>query len=196
MAATKRFGNYLIKQSRFFLLVVLAVLMMSCAASKKQVAGTGSTKETLTNLSIPFDETFDPLSLEDDDIEIKRTSNSANATKTNLQDLKIEHPTATKQEPLPDSLISYKEADGFRVQIFAGRNVEAATMTKNKAQVDFAPYGQKVYFIFEAPFYKVRIGDFLMRSKADQARELARQLGYREAFVVRSKIRIPENSNQ
>ncbi|HHE55048.1 MAG TPA: SPOR domain-containing protein [Caldithrix abyssi] len=194
MGTAKYIRNYLKYLLVLTIFAVSLALFSGCAAAKKQV--TPASEETVDQpqAESQFDESFDPLSLDDDDIVIKRTHAMEGISNQPMESLTFQ-PANREQntESIPDSLIIYQEADGFRVQIFAGRNVETATMTKTKALADFEPYKQKVYFIFEAPFYKIRIGDFTDRNKAEKARELARKLGYREAFVVKSKVRVPKD---
>ncbi|WP_456438995.1 SPOR domain-containing protein [Caldithrix abyssi] len=194
MVTGKIAGNYLSKLFTLLTIVIGLNLIFGCAAAKKKVAQPAAEESAVTTVDGKFDESFDPLSLEDDDIVIKRKNRGAQAAKPGLEALDLTDAQSTSEmEAIPDSLLTYKEVDGFRVQIFAGRSVETATMTKSKAQIDFEPHRLKVYFIFEAPFYKIRIGDFTDRNQAERARELARKIGYREAFVVRSKVRVAEN---
>ena len=52
------------------------------------------------------------------------------------------------------------------------------------------PY-DSVYVYFQAPWYKVRVGDFETRNDAEAKLREARQKGYREAFWVPSDVRVP-----
>ncbi len=193
MGTAKYIRNYLKYLLALTIFTMSLALFSGCAGAKKQVAPAAEETVEQPLAEGQFDESFDPLSLDDDDIVIKRTHAMEGISNQPMESLTFQ-PANREQntEAIPDSLITYHEVDGFRVQIFAGRNVEAATMTKTKALADFELYNQKVYFIFEAPFYKIRVGDFTDRTKAEKARELARKLGYREAFVVKSKVRVPK----
>ncbi len=198
MATGKITGNHLKILVRLLVFSLAVSWLAGCAALKKQTKQTEEPKETqAATTTVGYDESFDPLSLEDDDIVIKRTNRFETSSNPVIEPLNVSSGnTGTTGNEIPDSLITYKEVDGFRVQIFAGRSVETATMTKTKAEADFAPLGQKVYFIFEAPFYRIRVGDFTDRTQAEKLREQARKIGYREAFIVRSKVRVPENLNR
>ena len=46
----------------------------------------------------------------------------------------------------------------------------------------------KIYVIFEAPNYKVRIGDFIDRQKAEKFRKKLSGNGYSSAWIIRTKI--------
>ena len=165
-------------------------LIMGCAATKKVNAPSEKQKAaTVKNLPAgQYDESFDPLTLEDDDITIQKQNNLLQKQAKYLKNLS----SASGRQTVPDSLKTFKETDGFRVQIFAGRDIQAATMAETKAKEDFEPKGYKVYLIFEAPFYKVRIGDFTDRNEAENARDLAKKLGYKSAFVARSKVQVAQ----
>jgi len=170
---------------RFFVVFLIFAFFMGCATSRKTTTAPQKSEETLLQ-STKYDESFDPLSLEDDDIVIeKRVQPTVTSTP-------VKQTNKSEQNTLPDSLLSYRQTDGFRVQIFAGRSIEAATMAETKAKQDFEPKGYKVYLIFEAPFYKLRVGDFTDRNDADLLRSLAKSMGYKAAFVVRSKVNVPE----
>ncbi len=76
-------------------------------------------------------------------------------------------------------------AVGYRVQIFMGKEKGA-----NEAKIDFSEefedYG--VYEAYESPYFKVRVGDFRLRSAAERFAEKVRER-YPAAFVVPSEIR-------
>ncbi len=173
---------------RVFIAFVSFALLFGCASVKKTQAPVSGTekKEVKSATSGQYDESFDPLTLEDDDITIQKRSALLHKQADYLKNLSA----ATTKQTIPDSLKQYKEVDGFRVQIFAGRDIQAATMAETQAREDFEKHGLKVYLIFEAPFYKVRVGDFTDRNEAENARDLAKRLGYKSAFVARSKVKV------
>jgi len=82
--------------------------------------------------------------------------------------------------------------DGFRVQIFfdAGNHSQASA---NSARTEFLRIypDADVYIIFEAPYYKVRAGDFRTRIEAYNY-FLSIQNQYPNAFIVRDKISYPK----
>jgi hypothetical protein len=45
-----------------------------------------------------------------------------------------------------------------------------------------------VYVDFEAPNYKVRIGDFIDRDSAESLQQELVQMGYNSAWILRSRI--------
>lgn len=81
--------------------------------------------------------------------------------------------------------------DGFRVQIFfdAGNHSQSSA---NNARTEFLRSfpDTDIYIIFEAPYYKVRVGDFRTRIEAYNF-FLSIQNQYPNAFIVRDKISYP-----
>jgi|TARA_Y100000310_G_scaffold82941_2_gene79602 cell division protein FtsN len=83
----------------------------------------------------------------------------------------------------PDSVQVIVE--GFRVQVLATRTRENA----DRLRADlFAEYGDDIYIVFEAPNYKVRIGNFIDRRQAESLRQSMVKKGYPSAWIIRTRI--------
>jgi len=153
-------------------------LLAGCTASK--TTRTDQSERPVNNF---YDESFDPLSLNDDDIVINKEEeinlNESNKSDTNLN---------------KETLINRKEVDGYRVQILATKNIETATLIQQKAKDQFAVMNYNTYLIFETPLYRVRVGDALNRKQAETIRDVAKDYGYDEAFIVRSKVLVDDSS--
>jgi len=78
-----------------------------------------------------------------------------------------------------------KELDGFRVQVFATRYSQSADSLKTilESQTD-----KNIYIVFDAPVYKVRIGNFVSRNEAEKFQNDVKKKGYKSAWIVRSKV--------
>lgn len=160
-----------------YILLIVVFFIAGCSGSKTV---TKQDRDTKTK----YDESFDPLTLNDNDIvfpsNLIKEDNQDNATTNNninkLQDLQ-------------------KEVNGFRVQIIATQDLEKATLLEETAKNQFLRQGHKTYLVFEAPLYKIRIGDFTIRNKADELKSQALNYGYREAFIVRTKVTISPDDN-
>lgn len=75
--------------------------------------------------------------------------------------------------------------EGYRVQVLATRERFKA----EKLQSDLEElFEYNIYVIFEAPNYKVRIGDFIDRQKAEKFRKKLSGNGYSSAWIIRTKI--------
>ena len=164
-------------------MILLIALIYACGTSGKVIKENDPQQNKIKTSR--YDESFDPLSLDDEDIII--TKKEEKESDQNTADNKIEN-TA-------DEEVVLLESEGFRVQIFATRSIETATLAQQKAVDQFSDSNYKVYLVFEAPLYRLRIGDALSRSDAEDIRDLAKERGYDEAFIVRSKVMIPENAS-
>jgi len=74
---------------------------------------------------------------------------------------------------------------GFRVQIFASNTEENASRVATDARGVFA---DQVYIEYVAPYYKVRVGDYLTREEIEPLKNKALNLGYRGAFIVETMV--------
>lgn len=157
-----------------YLLLIATLLFMSCAGTKEVVK-----EETPIQDVYQYDEFFDPLTLDDDDILIEGHDQTSNIV-------------TTQNNPDPEKIIAVKEVNGFRVQILATKNIETASLFEQEASERFGHLDHKTYLIFEAPLYRIRVGDCRERSDAEALRDLATQYGYRESFIVKSKIQVQE----
>ncbi len=157
-----------------YLTIFITFLIFACAGTKEPV------KEAPEKIpESKYDESFDPLSLNDDDIVISPEKGTA---------LTSDEPGDTEPVAVEKKR---KEVNGFRVQILATSNIETASLTEQEATDRFEKVEHKTYLLFEAPLYKVRLGDCITRSEADELRELALSFGYKGAFIVKTKV-IPE----
>ena len=81
-------------------------------------------------------------------------------------------------------------ADGFRVQVMSIDDIEEANLVR--AEIYEKTNRKEVYIIFEPPFYKVKVGDFISKPDADNLRFKLNQLGYTESKVVQETINLFE----
>ena len=82
-----------------------------------------------------------------------------------------------------DSVQSVSE--GYRVQVLATRYFERA---ESLAVIMKNTVSDSVYVDFEAPNYKVRIGDFINRDSAESLQKDLVQMGYYSAWILRTRI--------
>ena len=75
--------------------------------------------------------------------------------------------------------------EGFRVQVLATNQlVKAEKLQKDLSSV----LNQKIYIVFEAPNYKVRVGNFIDRNKAEIFRQNIVKKGYQSSWIIRTRI--------
>ena len=89
----------------------------------------------------------------------------------------------TISNTITDSLLV--EIEGFRVQIFATQDRNKAESIKIDLELAIA---ESVYIIFEAPNYKVRIGNFLDRDSAEKLRQELVKKNFPSSWIVRTRI--------
>ena len=90
---------------------------------------------------------------------------------------------SNKKESNLDS--TFIVVEGFRVQLLATRDRFSAERFQSELE---KIYNKKIYIIFEAPNYKVRIGNFIDRKSADNFRKKLSNNGYPTAWIIRTKI--------
>jgi hypothetical protein len=109
------------------------------------------------------------------------------------KEVEIAQPVQEEKKPqvpiaIPKDTLVMKEevVQGFRIQIFSSSNVDEATLIRNLAIEKFT--GDSIYVVFDAPVYKVRIGDFINRYEANQRLPEFVEKGYRDAWIVPDKV--------
>lgn len=75
---------------------------------------------------------------------------------------------------------------GYRIEIFRSDSFPTATALQEKALLEFGESG--VYLDYDAPYYKVRIGDCSNRVDAEGLLKRVQQMGYPEAFLINARV--------
>jgi hypothetical protein len=83
-------------------------------------------------------------------------------------------------------LTSNGKVKGFRIQITSTNNRDQAFNAKAAVQSRFPD--QKVYTTYQAPLFKVRVGDFLKREDAEKVRKLMLSIFPDGMYVVEDVI--------
>lgn len=79
--------------------------------------------------------------------------------------------------------------DGFRVQIHFGQNRELAQSIRTRFSTDFPEL--KTYLGYDAPYYKIRVGDFINRLEAYKIqKEISKE--YKGAYIVPTAVDFEE----
>lgn len=116
-----------------------------------------------------------------------------NANRSSLGDLH-----ATQQSDLPESLMQQREVRerpvdstvGFRIQIHSSRSLQIADSVASQFRVwadTTLTYQADTHTFFQQPFYKVHVGDFRDRSRAETYSRLV-QRRFPDAWVVPDRI--------
>ena len=101
----------------------------------------------------------------------------------------------TSQIDILDSIQNNKitTQNGYRLQIYESSSVEDANkfIIRNKKILE-----DSLYLIFEAPLYKVKYGDFISKNDAEISKRKISRKGYKNIWIVRSRIRLDLNKQE
>ncbi|NQV36569.1 MAG: SPOR domain-containing protein [Candidatus Marinimicrobia bacterium] len=75
--------------------------------------------------------------------------------------------------------------NGYRVQVMATRYYEKADSLRSALTTQ---YGSEVYIDFEAPNYKVRVGNCIVRKQAEELQDALKSRGYDSAWIIRTRV--------
>ena len=88
---------------------------------------------------------------------------------------------------LHDSKVkSYELIDGFRLQLHDDLSVINANKTFKKLKKELS---DSLYLEFEAPFYKIRYGNFKTKQDAELQKEYLINNGMKDIWIIRSRIK-------
>jgi cell division septation protein DedD len=151
--------------------VALVVILLAVACTKKQtVKGEGSVGETIFEEVSP--EEVDTSSIVFEEVPVTPPSGSF-----------IEEPL--EEKPVVVSSTPSVTRRGYRVQIGAYGSQAEANATADRAR---SLLTKSVYIQYIAPYYKVRVGNFINKYEATQYKNQLRNTSYRDAWVVESEI--------
>ena len=165
---------------KYCALTAAAGLLLSCSTSG---LGWKAEKDAAKRSKNAYIEDFDPATLHDDDITVTPVDAAQPQT-----DAVPAHDTVSEAADMEEMI------QGYRVQLLATKDEAMAREEMRKAMMTF---DQKVYLEYEAPYYKLRIGDFASRKEAETYKESVVRTGIRDkekewqgAWIVPSKVNI------
>jgi len=160
----------ILKFSNLLIISLFCVVLTNCSSSKKTIVT--ETPETKTS---EVDESFDPLTLDDEDIIFADNKSDSDNSSSDI----IINDTVKKEN---------RQVDGFRVQLLATKDIESATIEKKEAEFAFVDDSVVVYVEFDSPYYKIRVGDYQNRNSADNFKRIAIEKGYTTSWIVKTKV--------
>lgn len=98
---------------------------------------------------------------------------------------------ASEKKPRVKWVERIEKTMGFRIQLHSTTNIDDAQnqlsiIRRKLDSLDIA--SGRLDMTFDAPYYKVRLGDFLVKPPADSLRDVLREHGLSEAWVVRDRV--------
>ncbi|MBN2105455.1 SPOR domain-containing protein [bacterium] len=171
------------KKYLFIFISVVLIGIWGCAASKFGWETEPKTDQPTTESKTGFTEDFDPLSLNEEDIRV-----SPLPPDERQPDTRVIQSESDEAETIPESEL----VSGYRVQLSASTDEQNAFEAKKRAIYKF---NRRVYLVFQAPYYKLYVGDFLKSQKkeADALAEKARKMGFQDAWTTPARVN-PQNT--
>lgn len=155
-----------------------SILFTACAPGPPPV--TYEEPPVEESMLVPQDESFNPLTVVDDAIVLPESKLKEAPPETTQKD----------EEQQEEPSVNMVEVPGYRIQLLATDAEFEARAVEEKALIEF---DENVYLIFDSPIYKVRVGDCVSRLEANELRRKAVKLGYRDAWVVQSRVLVTES---
>jgi hypothetical protein len=163
-----------LRRDLLLLAVALGVMIgIRCAGSTKTAREEDKGgKEAEGELATKYEQQFNPADYDPSIAEIKQLA-KADTTGT-LGDSKSDKTTPPETAP------------GFRIQVFSTIEIDTANAVKN--ELSSLPESVGIYIIFDSPYYKVRVGDFVSRPDANQLLKTLIDRGYMDSWIVADRI--------
>lgn len=165
------------------IIIILTIGYAGCSSSVKTTKVSSiEEKKTKTGEKIPVED-FDITPYK---TEITLKEKPLRISKESLEAWYDYPVTSTDDITQERTIVS--TADGYRVRVTSTDNLEQADSLKYEV---YAKTNQKqIYIIFDPPFYRIEVGDFMDISAARDLRFKLNQLGYNQAIVVNEKINV------
>ncbi len=155
-------------------ILILSFYLWGCAALFKSEPAKTPEKQQKEFLD-KYEKTFNPADY-DDDVEKEEKENDRSEADKNFVGTK-----KGETDKVESEIIS-----GFRIQILMTSEIDEANTIKN--QISPLLQSDWVYMLHEAPYYKIRAGDFPDRASANHLLKFLIDSGYKTAWIVPDKV--------
>jgi hypothetical protein len=165
--------------------IFLLFFISSCSAAKVTVQPDHNTQTDQTSAKKEeprFDESFDPLSLNDDPWVIRKKKHRREEQLDTF--VGSTHKDSINKKEMKEQIVF-----GFRIQLYSTTDYYQAIGVRDEAS---AKLSADIYVDYEQPYYKVRAGNFTNREMAEEERNLAKALGYPDAWVIQTNVLLKE----
>jgi hypothetical protein len=158
-----------IRSNNTLLWLIILLLIAGCGSSKK--IEKEKSGEELKEFLAKYEKTFDPSAYNPEVESIKvEEKNVHNAIES----------ANTVEVALPETI------PGFRIQVLFTPEIDEANQIRDSLNT-YIPE-EWTYIVFDAPYYKVRIGNFMERYEAQALLRRLVSLGFSESWVVPDKV--------
>lgn len=152
------------------LLTALSLLLAACSSAEEPRRAEGS-GETLAKFLAKYERTFHPSAYKLDFKMVKAEE--------------AEHFAALRSATVYTPAVPETVA-GFRIQILLTQEIDSANAAL--ANLEEQVPDDYAYMAYDAPYYKIRVGNFTDRTSAGVTLQQLVGLGYREAWIVPDNI--------
>jgi SPOR domain len=148
---------------------VFLLLIAGCGGSKRVEKEKSS--EELKEFLAKYEKTFDP-----------------SAYNPAVESIKVEEQNVHKAIEAANSVeVALPETiPGFRIQVLFTPEIEEAAKIRDSLNASVPE--EWIYVVFDSPYYKVRLGNFIERYEAQALLRRLISLGFSEAWIVPDKI--------
>lgn len=107
-------------------------------------------------------------------------------------DIELLHKKENQARPIVDvpvetfTVAEPETVQGFRIQVYSSNNYDEAITIRNTLNVELP--AQWVYMVYDAPTYKIRVGDYTNRADANLAVDGFIEKGFKGAWVVPDRV--------
>lgn len=96
-----------------------------------------------------------------------------------------------EQLRIKNALIDTTRVTGYRIQIAFDRNKNVITKISTEFKIKFPEYADRIYILYQQPYWKVRVGDYYREIDAQLMLSEVRK-HFPNAFLVKDFIRRPK----
>jgi len=156
-------------------LSLFALLLSGCGPSgstQKETPTPPEEREQRVPLS-RYEKSFNPSRYDDEITEIQRQHT-------------IEQERAAAERQRDSVVVESTFTQGYRIQIFASGNIDEANAMRLIAAQRIMD--DSLYVVYDPPVYKVRLGDFITRTEANQKLAAVIAQGFTDAWVVGDRV--------
>lgn len=169
--------------------IVILIAVLGCQSTRQAQVAPSEEQATTT---VADDRGFDPLGFPADrEIVPKEYKNTAQIRGKAVL-LETDQNDTGSLASLPVDLpseIDTLNSRAFRVQFYTGKLYGEA---RRELRIAEEIFDRTVFFDYEVPYYKVRVGSFADRRKAEEYQMRVKAAGYSSAWVVSVKVGVKQ----
>lgn len=152
------------------------VLLLSCAL----LWGCSSSQKTVKRTRIKTKSPSDTIAVV--------TERNQRTEQTQEENPQTNAPLPEEKIPSEEWIESTEKTMGYKIQLTSTTSLDEAT--KRRDEFKELLEDETIDLTFDAPYYKLRVGNFTEKKLADEYRDTLQTKGFTEAWVVRDQITV------